>query len=94
MTATATTIAAEQYTQYAERTQKALLNAFDIWTTTVREAAAHLPKPAHAGAETERAVDEAVDFAEKLLAVQRAYAHDVLRATTTTVRRVPGFAGA
>ena len=94
---TATTTAAkqhEQYAEYAHQAQEALLNAFDTWTNTVREATAQLPTPAQTAAETERAVDDAVDFAEKVLAVQRAYAHDVVKATNGALRRIPGFASA
>jgi hypothetical protein len=97
MTAKATTTAAkqyEQYTEYAKQTQEALLTAFDTWTTTIREAAAGLPKPTQAAAETERAIDDAVDFAEKVLAVQRAFAHDVVSATSDALRRIPAFASA
>jgi hypothetical protein len=94
---TATSIANkhyEQYTEYAQQTQEALLSAFETWTSTVREATAQLPKPAQAAAETQRAIDEAVDYAEKVLAVQRAFAHDVVKATTGTLPRIPGFASA
>jgi hypothetical protein len=94
---TATTTAAkqyEQYTEYARQAQDALLNTFDTWTNTVREATAGFPKPAQTAAEAERAVDQTVDFAEKVLAVQRAYAHDVVKATTRALRRIPGFASA
>jgi acetyl-CoA carboxylase carboxyltransferase component len=97
MTAKATTTVEkqyEQYTEYAKQAQEALQSAFDTWTNTVREAASQLPKPAQAAAEAERAVDETVDFTEKVLAVQRAYAHDVVRATTGALRRIPGFASA
>jgi hypothetical protein len=95
MTATSTAAKQyEQYTEYAQQTQEALLGAFDTWTNTVREAAAQLPKPAQTATETERAIDDAVDFAEKVPAVQRAYAHDVVEATTGALRRIPGFASA
>jgi acetyl-CoA carboxylase carboxyltransferase component len=84
----------EQYTEYARQAQDVLLNTFDTWTSTVREASAQLPKPAQTAAEAERVIDEAVDFASKVLAVQRAYAHDVVKATTGALRRIPGFASA
>jgi hypothetical protein len=95
MTATSTAAKQhEQYAEYAHQAQEALLNAFDTWTNTVREATAQLPTPAQTAAETERAIDDAVDFAEKVLAVQRAYAHDVVKATNGAWHRIPGFAPA
>jgi acetyl-CoA carboxylase carboxyltransferase component len=97
MTAKATTSATkqyEQYTEYAQQAQDALLSTFDTWTNTVREATARLPKPAQTAADAERAIDETVDFAEKVLSVQRAYAHDVVKATTGALGRVPGFTSA
>jgi acetyl-CoA carboxylase carboxyltransferase component len=93
MTVTSTA-AARQYTEYAQQAQEALLNAVDTWTNTVREAAGQLPKPAQTAAEAERAIDDVVDFASKVLGVQRAYAHDVVKATTGALRRIPGFASA
>jgi hypothetical protein len=95
MTATTTaTKQYEQYTEYTRQAQDALLSTFDTWTNTVRQATAGLPKPAQTAAEAERVVDETVYFAEKVLAVQRAYAHDAVKATTAAVRRIPGFASA
>jgi hypothetical protein len=91
---TANPTAIEQYTEYARQAQDALLSTFDTWTKTVREAAAQLPKPAQTATEAERAVDQTVDFAEQVLAVQRTYAHDVVKATTGALRRIPGFASA
>jgi hypothetical protein len=91
---TANPTAIEQYTEYARQAQDALLSTFDTWTNTVREAVAQLPKPAQTATEAERAVDQTVDFAEQVLAVQRAYAHDVVKATTGALRRIPGFAHA
>jgi hypothetical protein len=81
----------EQYTEYAKQAQDALFGAFDTWTNTVRAATAEVPKPAQTAADVERVIDESVDFAEKVLAVQRAYVHDVVKATAGTLRRVPGF---
>ncbi len=94
MTASTATKPYEQYTEFAQQAQKALLSAFDTWTNTVRDATAQLPKPAQTATEAERAVDQTVDFAEQVLAVQRAYAHDVVKATTGALRRIPGFAAA
>jgi type II secretory pathway component PulM len=94
MPATTATKQHKQDIEYAQQTQEALLSAFDTWTNTVREAAAQLPKPAQIGAETERAIDDAVDFAEKVLTVQRGYAHDAVKATTGALRRIPGLASA
>ena len=95
MTATDTaTKQYEQYTEYPQQSQEALLSAFETWTTTVRDAAAQLPKPDQAAAEAQRAIDDTVDFAAKVLAVQRAFAHDVVKATSGTLRRVPGFSWA
>ncbi|HEY9376530.1 MAG TPA: hypothetical protein VIQ02_05480 [Jiangellaceae bacterium] len=94
MTASTATKPYEQYTEFAQQAQEALLSAFDTWTNTVRDATAQLPKPAQTAIEAERAVDQTVDFAEQVLAVQRAYAHDVVEATTGALRRIPGFAAA
>jgi hypothetical protein len=69
------------------RSQEAVIEAIKTWADTVRTIAPPMPELSLPFADKlprpEELVGNAYDFAEKLLAGQRKFAEDVLRATTS-----------
>jgi hypothetical protein len=84
-----TRTAQEQILEGVRQSQKAVVNAVEIWAKAVEKAvpdvssfADELPQPA-------QVVESAFDFAEKLLAAQREFARNVLAAATPALNAKP-----
>lgn len=80
---TPTAQATKQYTELFEQGQKALQNAVDTWTKTVRNTADQFGAPsATTLVEPEVVIDQVFDFAVKMLEVQRDFSKQLLAAAT------------
>jgi hypothetical protein len=71
----------EQYTDIVKQAQEAVLTAVEAWTKTVQDAAGQLPA-VPLPVDPNQAIDQAFDFAGKLLAAQRELAKNVVHTTT------------
>jgi hypothetical protein len=76
----------EQFIAAVRQSQQAVLDAVAAWTKAVEEITPPLPVPAIAGLENlpkpEAVVDNAFDFAQKLLDTQREFARNIIKATS------------
>lgn len=77
----------DQYRDYLEQNQQAFATAVDSWTRTVEQAVTAGPtNPIQA--DPQQVVDQVFDFAERMLAMQRSFAHSVLANSLTLSSRV------
>lgn len=79
----------EQFVEALRQSQQAVLEAVAAWTKAVEEIAP--PLPALAGIENlpkpEAVVDNAFDFAQKLLDTQREFAHNIVKAASPALEQ-------
>lgn len=79
----------EQFVEALRQSQQAVLEAVAAWTKAVEEITP--PVPALAGIENlpkpEAVVDNAFDFAQKLLDTQREFAHNIVKAASSALEQ-------
>jgi hypothetical protein len=82
--------AQEQMLESIELTQKAALEGFKVWADAVEKTIPETPSAANVWNEwpsVEESIDNAYDFAGKLLANQRAFTKSVLQTTRPVAKR-------
>lgn len=71
----------EQYTEIVKQSQDAVLSAVDTWTRTVQDAFGQVPTPT-TQVDPSDVIDQVFEFATKLLAMQRDFAHNLVKTSS------------
>lgn len=82
-----TTPNTQQYTDLVQQSQEAVLSAIDAWTKTVQEALTQVPT-SPADFDADKAIDQAFDFTEKLLEVQRTFTKKMVGTGTAATEAI------
>ena len=77
----------EQYAEVVQQSQDAVTAAVDAWTRAVKEAFGQVPAlPTQL--DPNQVVDQVFDFAEKMLAVQREFARNLIKTSASIAESV------
>lgn len=71
----------EHYTEMVQQGQEAASSAVDAWLRAMKDAVGHLPG-APTQLDADQIVDQVFDFAERMLAVQRELAKNLVKTAT------------
>ena len=69
----------DQYRNLVQQSQEAFQNAVETWTKTVQDTMSSTGVPTAAPVDPQQVVDQVFDFAERMLAMQKEFTHQLIQ---------------